>query len=117
MVTFDLDLGLEINGPLLASGKATDEGIAAAARYKQIKDLLDTLEREKDALREVILTAAEEFPGAKSFPAGDLIIRVGATSRETVPVSRIRTEQPEIYQALVAAGLVNKTTARTLSVK
>jgi hypothetical protein len=116
-MVIDLDEALDIQGPLLASGKATDEGIEVARRYKQIKDLLDTLEREKDALREVILAAAEEFPGAKSFPAGDLIIRVSSTSRETIPVSQVRTQHPEIYKALVAAGLVNKSTARTLSIK
>lgn len=115
MMVIDLDLG--VDGPLLASGKATPEGVEVAVRYKQVKDLLDTLEAEKDMLRGIILAAAAEFPGVKSFPAGELIIRIGATSRETVPVSRVRTEQPEIYQALIAAGLVNKTDSQTLSVK
>jgi hypothetical protein len=53
----------------------------------------------------------------KSFPAGDLIIRVGQTSRETVPAAKVRTERPDIYEQLTAAGFVNKSTAKTLSIK
>lgn len=117
MVTFDLDLGLEVQGPLLAGGQATAEGVEAAARYKAIKDLLDTLEREKEALRAVILAEAENFPGIKVWPAGDVIIRIGSTSRETVPVSQVRTQSPELYEALVAGGFVNKSSSKTLSVK
>lgn len=112
-----IDLALDIQGPLLASGKATDEGIAVAARYREVKDLLDTLEREKDLLRNAILAAADEFPGAKSFPAGDLVIRIGAAARETVPVAQVRAQDPDLYQRLVDGGYVNKTTSRTLSVR
>jgi hypothetical protein len=106
-----------VGGPLLASGKATTEGVAAAVRYKQLRDLIDTLEVEREELREVILAAADEFPGVKSFPAGDLIIRIGTTTRETVPAAKVRTERPDLYEALTAAGFVNKSTAKTLSIK
>jgi hypothetical protein len=112
-----LDLGAGIKGPLLAGGKATDEGVEVAARYKEVKDLLDTLEKEKDALRAILLDEAEKFPNAKSFPAGELVIRVGATSRETVPAAQVRTQRPDLYEQLVAAGFVNKTLSKTLSVK
>lgn len=116
-MVINLDQALDIEGPLLASGKATEEGVAIAERYKAVKDLLDTLEREKDALRAAILEAAEEFPGVKVFPAGEVIIRIGQTSRETVPVSQVRTQNPALYEALVAGGFVNKSTSKTLSVK
>ena len=97
--------GQEVQGPLLASGKATDEGVAVAARYKEIKDTLDLLEKEREVLRTLILEAANEFPGIKVWPAGDLIIRIGATARETVPVSQVRAKDPELYQALVAGAV------------
>ena len=113
----EIDLGTEVTGPLLASGKATDEGETVAIRYREIKDLIDVLEEEKTALRDLILTAAAEFPGIKSFPAGDLIIRIGATNRETVPLAKIRTNDRDLYDALVAAGYVNKTSSQTLSVR
>jgi hypothetical protein len=112
-----LELDTEVQGPLLAGGRATDIGVEVAERYKKVKDLLDTLEAEREMLRGAILAAADEFPGTKSFPAGDLIIRVSQSTRESVPLAQVRTQQPEIYEALVAAGLVNRTVARTLSVK
>jgi len=115
MMVIDLDRGT--TGPLLAGGKATDEGIEVAARYRQLKDLIDTLEKEREELRAILLEEAGKFPGVKSFPAGDLIIRIGQTSRETVPAAQVRIKDPDLYEALVAAGLVNKTTSQTLTVK
>jgi hypothetical protein len=112
-----INLDSQVGGPLLASGKATTEGEAVAVRYKQLRDLIDTLEAEREALREIILAEADKFPNIKSFPAGDLIIRVGQTSRETVPAAKVRTERPDIYEQLTAAGFVNKSTAKTLSIK
>lgn len=112
-----IEFGREVQGPLLAGGQATDEGIEVAKRYKEIKDLLDSLEKEKEVLRTAILEAANEHPGIKVWPAGDLVIRIGATARETVPVAQVRTKAPELYERLVAAGFVNKTSAQTLSIK
>jgi hypothetical protein len=116
MMVIDLDQKVT-GGPLLAGGKATDEGVEIAARYRQLKDLIDTLETEREELRALILEEAAQFPGVKSFPAGELIIRIGQTSRETVPAAQVRTKEPALYDALVAAGLVNRTESKTLSVK
>lgn len=110
-------LGQEVQGPLLAAGKATDEGVEVARRYKEVKDTLDLLEKERETLRALILEAANEHPNIKVWPAGDLIIRIGATARETVPVAQVRAGAPELYKALVAGGYVNKSASQTLSVK
>ena len=115
-MTIDLDTGLP-QGPLLASGRATQSGIMLAERYKEVKALLDVLEAEKNLLREAIITAAAEYPDTKSFPAGDLVIRITQQTRETVPVAQIRKDHPDLYSLLKEEGVVNVSVAKVLSVR
>lgn len=106
------------NEPLIASGAATPLGEVVATRYREVVDLIKALEDEKAYLRERILQDAEiENPAAKSFPAGDLIIRISTTTRETVAVAKVRSQFPDLYEALTAAGVVTKTTSKALSVR
>lgn len=115
-MTIHLDADLPTK-PLLASGRATADGIAVAERYREVKDLIDVLEAEKNLLREAILAAAAEYPDTKSFPAGDLVIRVTEQKRETVPVAQIRKDHPDLYELLKEQGVVNVSTAKVLSVR
>lgn len=113
-----IQLGADLpTKPLLASGRATADGVAVAERYREVKDLIDVLEAEKAVLRDAILTAAAEYPDTKSFPAGDLVIRITKQVRETVPVAQIRKDHPDLYQTLKEQGVVNTSTAQVLSVR
>lgn len=104
-------------GPLLADGRATPLGIEVCERYKELKDAIDRLEKEREELRNVILEAASLYPDSKSFPAGDMVIRISEQTRETVPVAKIKKEDPTVYEGLVAAGFVTRSVAKVLSVR
>lgn len=113
-----IDLGIDLpTKPLLASGRATKDGIAVAERYAEIKALLDALEAEKNLLREAILAAAAEYPDVKSFPAGDRVIRITSQSRETVPLAEVKKSNPAIYDLLDSEGVINRSTNKVLSVR
>lgn len=115
-MTIHLDADLPTK-PLLAAGRATADGVAVAERYREVKDLIDVLEKEKAVLREAILDAAAEYPDTKSFPAGDLVIRITNQTRETVPVAEIRKNHRDLYDLLKDEGVVNTSVAKVLSVR
>ena len=104
-------------GPLLADGRATSAGIEIAEHYREVKDQIAVLEKEQVETRSIILDATAAFPGVKSFPAGDLVIRVTEQSRETVNLTNLKKGDPDLYEALVAGGFITKTTSHVLSVR
>lgn len=105
------------NEPLLADGRATPAGIEVAERYREVKDQIAVLEKEQVEARAIILDATAAFPGVKSFPAGDLVIRVTEQTRETVNLTNVKKNDPDLYDALVAGGFITRTTSQVLSVR
>ena len=115
-MTVELDHPLP-TGPLLADGRATDDGVDLAEEYKEINDTISQLEARKSVLRGLILQAAQdEDPKAKSFPAGSRIIKISHSTRRSISVTAVAKEKPAIFEALVADGLVRETSSVSLSV-
>jgi len=103
-------------GPILAGGKATFDGEMLAEEYKEIVDTVRALEDRREVLRALIIQAAqEEDPKAKSFPAGQRVIKISHSTRRSIAVTEVAKEMPEVFEALVAGGMVK--TTESVSVK
>jgi hypothetical protein len=103
-------------GPILAGGKATFDGEMLAEEYKEIVDTIAALDARREVLRALIIQAAQdEDPKAKSFPAGQRVIKISHSTRRSIAVTAVERDLPEVYDALVAGGMVK--TTESVSVK
>jgi hypothetical protein len=115
-MTVNLDSQLP-EGPLLASGKATEAGETVAAEFFEINETIKILEKRKAVLRGIILDAATEVdPKAKFFPAGEHIIKISRSERRTIPVTEVEKQRPDLFEALKEAELVTITASASVTV-